>query len=283
VHPAPSPDNKNKDIMIRQSPSPRPVLNRRSFLGAAAAGAASFALSACTTVPSREPPPLAEPEPDFGNYASMYGPMFDEGYEIPAIPLERMDSRFLRQVVDDPTGERPGTIVVDTSSHFLYLVREDGRAMRYGVGLGRAGFEWSGRANVQWKQKGPKWTPPAEMIARDPKLAIYSAENGGMPPGLNNPLGARALYIFQNGEDTLYRIHGSPEWNSIGKSVSSGCVRLMNQDIIDLYDRVPGQAPIIVTGGVGGTLVASSSFRQAIPMDAGVPDGSVLLGRAPPF
>ena len=151
----------------------------------------------------------------------------------------------------DPTGERPGTIIVDTSSHFLYLVLGNGQAMRYGVGLGRAGFEWSGRANVQWKQKWPKWTPPAEMIARQPELEQYSVDNGGMPPGLDNPLGARALYIFQNGEDTLYRLHGSPEWSSIGKSVSSGCVRLMNQDIIDLYDRVPDKAPIVVTSGVG--------------------------------
>ena len=88
------------------------------------------------------------------------------------------------------------------------------------------------------------------MIARQPELEKYSEANGGMPPGLDNPLGARALYIFQNGEDTLYRVHGSPEWNSIGRSVSSGCVRLMNQDIIDLYDRVPGRAPILVTGGL---------------------------------
>ncbi len=181
----------------------------------------------------------------------MYGPVYDGGFEVPAIPLDKMDRRFLRQVVQDPTGERAGTIVVDTSQHYLYLVLGDGQAMRYGVGLGRAGFEWAGRANVQWKQAWPKWTPPAEMIARQPELAQYSAEMGGMPPGLNNPLGARALYIFQDGQDTLYRLHGSPEWNSIGKSVSSGCVRLMNQDIIDLYDRVPGKAPIVVTNGLG--------------------------------
>ena len=153
--------------------------------------------------------------------------------------------------MSDPTGERPGTIVVDVSSHFLYLVRENGQAMRYGVGLGRAGFEWSGRAVVQWKQKWPKWTPPDEMVAREPKLEPYSIANGGMPGGLTNPLGARALYLFQNGEDTLYRLHGSPEWNSIGKSVSSGCVRLMNQDIIDLYDRVPNKTPVLVVNGLG--------------------------------
>lgn len=229
--------------------------SRRRFLGIAAAGAASMALSACSTTGSRvadTQPVLPEPQPyaEYGSYATIYGPMFDEGYEIPGIPINKVESRFLRQVVADPTGERAGTIVVDTSQHFLYLVLGDGQAIRYGVGLGRAGFEWTGRAVVQWKQKWPKWTPPADMIERDPSLAPYSAENGGMPPGLTNPLGARALYIFQNNEDTLYRLHGSPEWNSIGKSVSSGCVRLMNQDIIDLYDRVPGKAPIVVTNGL---------------------------------
>ncbi|TJV12984.1 MAG: L,D-transpeptidase, partial [Mesorhizobium sp.] len=132
-------------------------------------------------------------------------------------------------------------------------------------GLGRAGFEWSGDAVVQWKQKWPKWTPPAEMIARQPEYAKYSAENGGMPGGLTNPLGARALYLFEGNEDTLYRLHGSPEWFSIGKSVSSGCVRLINQDIIDLYDRVPNKTPVIVTSGVGQELVATAD-RKAIPI-----------------
>ncbi len=227
-------------------------LTRRGFFSLAATGAATLGLSACATVDTG--PAYVEPLPSeatYGSYVTMYGPVYDEGFEIPAVPIERMDPRFLRQVVANPTGERAGTIVVDTSQHFLYLVLGNGEAMRYGVGLGRQGFEWAGRANVQWKQKWPKWTPPADMIARQPELEKYSADNGGMPPGLDNPLGARALYIFQNGEDTLYRLHGSPEWNSIGKSVSSGCVRLINQDIIDLYDRVPGQAPILVTGVIG--------------------------------
>ena len=260
-------------------------LSRRRFLNIASAGAASLAISACTTVTRRTElvtGPARPQETSLGSYAAMYGPMLDEGYEIPAVPIDRIDPQFLRQVVADPTGERPGTIVVDTSAHFLYLVREGGEAMRYGVGLGRAGFEWSGKAVVQWKRKWPTWTPPAEMIAREPELEKYSAANGGMQPGLNNPLGARALYIFQNGEDTLYRIHGSPEWYSIGKSVSSGCVRLMNQDIIDLYDRVPNSTPIIVTSGVGAPLVASYR-RSVLPIDDGVPEGSVLLGRAGMF
>lgn len=200
-----------------------------------------------------EPVPVAptpEIEPALGSYALMYAPVVDEGYEIPGVPIKKVDARYYRQIVQDPTGERPGTVVVDTSNHFLYLVRENGKAMRYGVGLGRAGFEWSGRAIIQWKRKWPKWTPPAEMIAREPKLEKYSAANGGMQPGLMNPLGARALYIFQDGVDTLYRVHGSPEWNTIGKSVSSGCVRMMNQDVIDLYDRVPNKTPILVTSGM---------------------------------
>ena len=253
-------------------------LSRRSFLGATAVGVTSLALAGCTMV-TETPPPVVVAEPGFGDYAMMYGPKVDGGYQLPAIPLDKMDPQFLRQVVRDPTGERPGTIVVDTSAHFLYLVREGGQAVRYGVGLGRAGFEWAGNAVIQWKQKWPKWTPPAEMIARDPSLEKYSAENGSMAPGLTNPLGARALYIFQNDEDTLFRLHGTPEWSSIGKSVSSGCVRLMNQDIIDLYDRVPSSAPIIVTSGLGSSIVASSARRRGLPMDSGVPRDAILLRR----
>ena len=223
------------------------IVTRRSLLAAAGVGAASL-LAGCGTsrvrTSSVTPPP---PPPVPTQYRAMYSEMIDEDFVVPAVPIERVDPRFYRQIVPDPTGERPGTIVVDTNSHFLYLVRENGEALRYGVGLGREGFAWAGRAAVQWKQKWPKWTPPAEMIARQPELAKYSADNGGMPGGLDNPLGARALYLFSNGEDTLYRIHGSPEWWSIGKSVSSGCVRLMNQDIIDLYDRVPKGTPVLVT------------------------------------
>ncbi|WP_137932188.1 L,D-transpeptidase [Mesorhizobium comanense] len=254
-------------------------LSRRGFLNAAALGAASIAVSACTTTgpgPTQPPPPTSV-EPPLADYASMYAAVNDGGFDLPAIPVDRIDPQFLRQVVPDPTGQKPGTIVVDTTGHFLYLVRPGGQAIRYGVGLGRAGFEWSGDAVVQWKQKWPKWTPPDEMIARQPELKQYSADNGGMPGGLKNPLGARALYLFQGNVDTLYRLHGSPEWRSIGKSVSSGCVRLMNQDIIDLYDRVPSKTPVIVTSDPRQSMVATAN-HQAIPIDAGVPAGSVLLG-----
>lgn len=243
--------------MKRFQPIAPHVMSRRRLLTAASATAASAVLSACTTA-SRTPPPLPAPEPEPLGYSAMYGEMIDEGYLIPAVPIEQIDPRFLRQEVLDPTGEAPGTVVVDTANHFLYLVGQRGRAMRYGVGLGRAGFEWSGRAEIEWKQKWPRWFPPDEMIERQPELEKYRAEYdpetdtwlGGQEPGIMNPLGARALYIYQDGKDTLYRLHGSPEWWSIGKSVSSGCVRLINQDIIDLYDRVPEHTPILVTSGL---------------------------------
>lgn len=184
--------------------------------------------------------------PQDAAFAEMYGPLEDGGYMIPAVPYRQIDPRYYRQQVTDPFGERPGTIIVDTADRFLYLTEPGGTAMRYGVGIGRDGFAWSGRGVIQWKQEWPRWTPPDEMVARQPQLVQYSIANGGMAPGLDNPLGARALYIFQNGVDTLYRLHGSPEWKSIGKATSSGCVRLLNQDVIDLYDRVGSKASILV-------------------------------------
>lgn len=224
-------------------------LSRRGFLAGATAFAGAALLSGCDTVGPA--PRYAEPlPPEAGVWEPelMYAAMEDNGFQLPAIPFEKIDPRYYRQVVSNPTGEAPGTVVVDTTNHFLYVVRPGGRAIRYGVGLGREGFAWSGRAIVQWKQKWPRWKVPPEMVARDPKLGKYSIENGGMEPGLKNPLGARALYLFQDGEDTQYRFHGSPEWASIGKNMSSGCVRLINQDVIDLYDRVPQHAPVLVTG-----------------------------------
>ena len=231
------------------SESSSPLLTRRGFLNFAALGTASVAVSACVTT---APPPLAPPpaptyqEPPEADYATMYGPISDGGFDVPAVPYQKIDSKFLRQIVPDPTGQRPGTIVVDTTGHHLYLVREGGQAIRYGVGLGRAGFEWSGNALVQWKQKWPKWTPPDEMIARQPELKQYSAENGGMPGGLKNPLGARALYLFQGNVDTLYRIHGTTEPWTIGKAVSNGCIRMVNEHVEDLYERVPVWALVVV-------------------------------------
>ncbi len=176
----------------------------------------------------------------------MYGVMSDDGHTLPAIPLDRVNASMLRSEVSYETAEAPGTIVVDTKAHYLYLVKPGGKAIRYGVGLGKAGFAWSGRGVIQRKQKWPHWTPSDEMVERQPGLKTVSAERGGLVAGLNNPLGARALYIYQDGKDTLYRVHGTPDWQSVGKATSSGCVRMFNQDVIDLFDRVPDRTPIVV-------------------------------------
>lgn len=220
------------------------AMSRRALL----AGGASASLTGCASLPLRTARPSPEPAPA-RDYALMYGPLPGEQFPIPAVDLARVNPRFYRRRVPYQSAERPGTIVVDTPNFYLYLVDENGTAMRYGVGLGRAGFEWAGRANIGWKQKWPKWTPPKEMIDRQPELEQWSAANGGMPPGLTNPLGSRALYIFQDGQDTLYRIHGTPEVHTIGRAVSSGCVRMINHDVIDLYDRVGSGTPILVRPG----------------------------------
>ena len=148
----------------------------------------------------------------------------------------RVHPQYLRQVVKYATNERSGTIVVDTRSHFLYFVLGDGRALRYGIGVARDGFEWSGSHQVTRKAEWPGWTPPAEMRKRQPGLPAH------MEGGPNNPLGARALYLGS----TLYRIHGTNAPWTIGSAVSSGCIRMRNEDVTDLYERVPVGAKVIV-------------------------------------
>lgn len=210
----------------------------------ASLGVSALALTGCTYSTRKIKSASSVPIPR--SIAAMYAAMPNEQFPIPAVDLEKVPEKYYRRRVDYNSQEKPGTVIVDTNSFYLYLVEENNKAMRYGVGLGRAGFEWSGRARIAWKQEWPKWTPPDDMIAREPELEKYSVRNGGMPPGLKNPLGSRALYIFQGREDTLYRIHGSPEYWTIGKAVSSGCVRMINQDVIDLYDRIKGSPPILV-------------------------------------
>ena len=218
-------------------------VTRRKLLAGGLA-TAGLALAGCSTTPAPAPVPV-RPRVDPA-FQLAYGPRPDEAFPLPAVDPALLKPEFRRQRVAYPTREDPGTVVVDTGSFYLYLVEPSGTAMRYGVGLGRQGFEWSGRARIAWKRPWPTWTPPAEMIAREPHLEQYSARNGGMAPGLDNPLGARALYIFQGKVDTLYRLHGTAETASIGRAVSSGCVRLVNQDVIDLYDRVRPGAAIVV-------------------------------------
>ncbi|NBJ09769.1 L,D-transpeptidase family protein [Microvirga sp. SYSU G3D207] len=180
-------------------------------------------------------------------YAAMYGPRPDEPHPLPATDISEVDPRFLRREVAYYGREEPGTIVVDTDARYLYLVREGGRAIRYGIGVGKEGLAWSGRARVGRKAEWPRWTPTPAMIRREPERNAPWA--GGMPGGLNNPLGARALYLYDNGRDTMYRIHGTTEPWTIGESVSSGCIRMFNQDIIDLYNRVPVGSPVVVLRG----------------------------------
>lgn len=170
-----------------------------------------------------------------------------EQFPINASDVDLVPEKFRRQAVSYTGPEKPGTIVVDTANRYLYLVQPNGEALRYGIGVGRQGFSWSGRADVRWKAKWPRWTPPAAMVKRDPNAAKWA---NGMPGGPTNPLGARALYLFQGKVDTLYRIHGTADPRSIGRAVSSGCIRLLNVDVADLYERVkPGAQVVVVQGG----------------------------------
>jgi lipoprotein-anchoring transpeptidase ErfK/SrfK len=176
--------------------------------------------------------------------ATYYAERPAEKFPVQAVDPSQIDAQFLKQVVDYRSPHPPGTVVVDPHRRFLYLVEKGGKAIRYGVGVGREGLAFTGTGTVQEKREWPHWTPTAAMIARDPKR--YAKWAAGMEGGATNLLGARALYLFKNGQDTRYRIHGTTEPNSIGKAVSSGCIRMMNQDVIDLYGRVPLGASVVV-------------------------------------
>lgn len=257
------PDNSVRDIDSTGR------LDRRTFLGgvgalglAGALPTAAQAQRSNTAIPNLESP------------ARLYAAMSDGGHRLPAIPHEKIDRKFLRQVVLDPSMSKPGTIVVDSNTKFLHFVVENNRAIRYGVSLGKAGFDWVGSANVEYRKAWPVWTPPPEMIARRPELAKWS---GGMPGGPQSPLGARALYLFRNGRDTMYRIHGTPEWSSIGKNASSGCLRMLNQDVIDLYSRISGPTTVHVRHSMylgADAAGGGSSSAMAEAIDAGVPEGA---------
>jgi lipoprotein-anchoring transpeptidase ErfK/SrfK len=166
------------------------------------------------------------------NAASGRGPSGDD--------LGESALRKTAHVVPDPTHQPPGTLVVDTGTRHLYYVQGDGEAIEYGIGVGRQGFAWKGTAKVERKAEWPAWIPPADMLKRRPDLPTR------MEGGLDNPLGARALYLFQGNRDTLFRIHGTNEPDTIGKAVSSGCIRMMNADVIDLYQRVPIGTKVVV-------------------------------------
>lgn len=197
-------------------------ISRRGFLAGL-----PLLLAGCTT------------NADYANY----GPIADEPYPIKRVPLEKFKPELRRQEVAYATNEPAGTIVVDTPARRLYYVLGEGRAIRYGVGVGRNGYALAGHAYIGRKAEWPGWTPTGNMIARDPRNRRYA---GGVPGGLSSPLGARALYLYRGGGDTMFRIHGTNQPWSIGQAMSSGCIRMMNHDVIDLYDRVKVGARVLV-------------------------------------
>jgi lipoprotein-anchoring transpeptidase ErfK/SrfK len=189
-----------------------------------------------------EQQPTYQPPSTYGNRQSLppmdaQQQMVYQQQEAAGDPrLRPFDPRYEKQLVDYTGKERPGTIVIDTPNKFLYLVQGDGKALRYGVGVGKPGFSWAGVKTISAKREWPDWTPPAEMLVRRPDLPRH------MEGGPENPLGARAMYLGSS----LYRIHGSNEPWTIGTNVSSGCIRMRNEDVIDLYGRVNVGAKVVV-------------------------------------
>ena len=229
-------------------------VRRRSFV-ASLPGLLAACASSEAPQPSRHPsapqaeavapePPAAVPaaEPD---YRRIYGAITTDRFWIPAVNLRRIDPRFLRREVAYPRDDAPGTVVVDTAARYAYLTLEGRRAMRYGIAVGRdEAFNLTGEAYVERKAAWPNWRPTPDMVRRDPQR--YGPFRNGVPGGGRNPLGARALYLYQDGVDTYYRLHGTVEPWTIGTMASAGCVRLINQDIIDLYQRVPLGARVVI-------------------------------------
>ncbi|WP_210495581.1 L,D-transpeptidase [Microvirga antarctica] len=209
------------------------LLNRRSFLFGSAIGLGALGLTGCATSDGMS---LAEA-------AKVYGPVPDEKFPIPAVDVAKVDPKYFRRTVRYESKEAPGTIIVDPGNYYVYRIEGDGDATRYGVNVGRAGFQWSGDAYIGRKAEWPVWTPPKEMIQRQPEARQYA---GGMPGGLDNPLGARTLYLYQNGVYTLYTIYSTSVPETIGSGITSGCIGLLSQDMIDLYSRTPVKTKVVV-------------------------------------
>jgi lipoprotein-anchoring transpeptidase ErfK/SrfK len=208
-------------------------LNRRSFLIGSAVSVSALGLAGCATTDSMS---LMEAR-------VLYGPVDDKKFPIPAPDISKVDPKYFRKRVRYETKEAPGTIIVDPSSYYVYRIEGDNEATRYGANVGRQGFLWHGDAYVGRKAEWPTWTPPAEMIKRQPETAKYAR---GMPGGPENPLGARTLYLYQKGRYTLYTIYASNDPETIGTNLTSGCTGLMTQDMIDLYDRTAVKTKVVV-------------------------------------
>ena len=209
------------------------LLNRRSLLLGSAAGLGTLGLGGCATSDGMSS----------AEAALFYGPVPDKKFPIPAVDVSKIDPKYYRRTVRYDTAEAPGTIIVDPGNHYVYRIEGDGNATRYGANVGREGFLWSGDAYVGRKAEWPTWTPPKEMIQRQPEAAKYA---GGMPGGLDNPLGARTLYLYQKGVYTLFTIYSTSNPESIGTGVTSGCTGLLSQDMIDLYSRTPVKTKVVV-------------------------------------
>jgi lipoprotein-anchoring transpeptidase ErfK/SrfK len=195
------------------------------------------------------PPPPDPLTPRSAEYNRIYGPITGEPFPIAAFDYTKTDRQHLRRNVSYPTTEAPGTIIIEPNSHALYYVEGGGRATRYGVGVGKEGFGWSGEAKVAVRKSWPDWIPPREMVERDPTVAprlTQTPRGMGIPGGTESPLGARAMILAANGQDSGYRIHGTTEPETIGTNVSSGCIRMVNQDVIHLYGRTTQSNRVLV-------------------------------------
>jgi lipoprotein-anchoring transpeptidase ErfK/SrfK len=217
------------------------TISRRTFLLAGAGFLASAALAHAA-------------HPLYGGIDFIRDPKLIPPAESPIdYPIEsyadHLSAKFRKQLVTFGTQNPAGSVIVDPEHRYLYFILGGDQAIRYGVGVGREGFGWSGNATIGLKRRWPRWLPPESMVQRDPHALQWA---NGMPGGPENPLGARALYLEANGIDTLYRIHGTNDPSSIGKAMSSGCVRMLNEDVADLFERVKRGTPVTVLSA--GTL-----------------------------
>ena len=210
------------------------TLNRRGF----GAGVAAATLAA--VLPARADVPIpADWDQYFGQEIE------DQGKPFKLTNQDKLERIWRKQLVQYRSDEQPGTVVIDTQNHFLYVLFENQTALRYGVGVGREGFKWYGRATIDRRAMWPQWTPPPEMLKRKPELPKH------MVGGADNPMGSRALYLYRDKADTGFRIHGTNEPWSIGQDGSSGCIRLLNEDVIDLYQRCPIGTTVLVLKHLG--------------------------------